>query len=569
MSNADIKIKSIQMTNWKCFKFKTFNFNDEMNTFQQENGFGKSSMFQAIIYCLYGKFPIGISDVKELKNDETKDIKLSLTLKDNISGQKIEIQRNILSGSKKVNYILFDGNKKSLSQGQMNDYLSGFCGSVNIFPLIWSDMPLNKNKIFDFNFIKNEVLKDEFSESELVLNNIKSEKFKINKDIKIKESILEKNGFTELKQIQDKLDELRKNETSLIKELKNQDKNDVQNDNIISKARICIENKKKFEDLKTELKNEIYSKDDISEYEGLLIKESRSKKIISEFSPNRGELIKRFEIFNLRKIRQIIEKNQEDKTCPCCNRKYNIIKGLNNEKINTTEELINELNGNVLSEDEFENAKKMLERLSEFDESKINNSKKYYRLEKDSNEIDNPEEIIKAYSEEIKNKWSDLENIQKKIKEVENSLNELNDLINLKDKISNLITLEKVVNRHAKEKTDHFLASILFESSKILTEIDPKYMGVYYDIEHSTYKVCMNKSGNIKILSYEVISSGEKSVLALSLIIAFRNVIGKTKGIPNFILFDESLSALDKEHLNTCFELLKNSNIQPFIVNHN
>lgn len=50
-----INISRLELTNFKCFRSKEFQFNDDIVTIRGRNGVGKTTIFDAILFCLFGK----------------------------------------------------------------------------------------------------------------------------------------------------------------------------------------------------------------------------------------------------------------------------------------------------------------------------------------------------------------------------------------------------------------------------------------------------------------------------------------------------------------------------------
>ena len=50
-----IRIEKLELTNFKCFRSQTFKFNQDIVTIQGRNGVGKTTIFDAILFCLFGK----------------------------------------------------------------------------------------------------------------------------------------------------------------------------------------------------------------------------------------------------------------------------------------------------------------------------------------------------------------------------------------------------------------------------------------------------------------------------------------------------------------------------------
>ena len=54
-------IKKLEVENWKCFeKKKIFNFEKHM-LLSYRNGYGKTSIMQAIEFAIFGKAPLGFN----------------------------------------------------------------------------------------------------------------------------------------------------------------------------------------------------------------------------------------------------------------------------------------------------------------------------------------------------------------------------------------------------------------------------------------------------------------------------------------------------------------------------
>ena len=51
----NIKIKRLELTNFKCFTHKELQFNDDVTTIKGRNGVGKTTIADAILWCLFGK----------------------------------------------------------------------------------------------------------------------------------------------------------------------------------------------------------------------------------------------------------------------------------------------------------------------------------------------------------------------------------------------------------------------------------------------------------------------------------------------------------------------------------
>lgn len=62
-----ITIKNLKLVNFKCFRQKEFTFNQHVTTILGRNGVGKTTIADAILFCLFGKNTAGQSDLELFK----------------------------------------------------------------------------------------------------------------------------------------------------------------------------------------------------------------------------------------------------------------------------------------------------------------------------------------------------------------------------------------------------------------------------------------------------------------------------------------------------------------------
>lgn len=65
-----IEIKRLELTNFKCFKHKEITFNGDVTTIKGRNGVGKTTIADAILWCLFGKNTQGQADFDLKTHDE-------------------------------------------------------------------------------------------------------------------------------------------------------------------------------------------------------------------------------------------------------------------------------------------------------------------------------------------------------------------------------------------------------------------------------------------------------------------------------------------------------------------
>lgn len=70
----DIRITHLSLVNFKCFRSKEFDFAKEITTVRGRNGEGKTTIADAILFCLFGKNTGGQSDLDLFKTQEDKKV---------------------------------------------------------------------------------------------------------------------------------------------------------------------------------------------------------------------------------------------------------------------------------------------------------------------------------------------------------------------------------------------------------------------------------------------------------------------------------------------------------------
>ena len=66
----NIKIKKLELTNFKCFRHKEFSFDSNITTIRGRNGVGKTTIADAILWCLFGKNAQGQADFDLKTHDD-------------------------------------------------------------------------------------------------------------------------------------------------------------------------------------------------------------------------------------------------------------------------------------------------------------------------------------------------------------------------------------------------------------------------------------------------------------------------------------------------------------------
>ena len=502
-----MKINRIRLENFKIHKNLEINF-DEKNIIMGENGVGKSSIFHAILFGLFGKDSISsvnISNVSSLIRIGSYNLNVELEISDRNTLYKIIRSSNNNGESKAILYegsrVIASGpdvvNKKIreilninrfekftdvlyIKQGDLGRYIN-LSGKIELTKLL--------EKIFDIEYyslilkvveglIKDLEKEKEYKEKEksLLLKDIELYK-NIFGDRDIEKLLEEINKYLELKKIRDNIYkdylELKTLEGGI-------DYNLLTQENYLNqklkeyeeKERELYDNILNFESERKNLKYENYSKDLLNS--SLEYLESRKKEL--EYLENVDEKELEYKLRELGEIYSNIEKYIEYKNIE------NEIKNIDNKKkelenniiilenkIKEEEEYLNILNREIsecpvckraLDEDLH---KKLLDQYRESlnkDKENLNKFKnEKNNLDKLYQEIESKYKYFLYIQGKIKDKinLSDIENekvrIEKEINEINYKINQINEYKIIKDTINYIKKNEfdKVIDNLRKE----------------------------------------------------------------------------------------------------------------------
>ncbi|PVU71042.1 hypothetical protein DDW05_01940 [Candidatus Nanobsidianus stetteri] len=502
-----MRINKIKLENFKIHKNLEINF-DEKNIIIGENGVGKTSIFQAILFGLFGKdslSSINISNVSSLIRIGSYNLNVELEISNGNTLYKI-IRSSNNNGESKA--ILYEGNKVISSgpdivnkkireilninrvekftdvlyikQGDLGRYIN-LSGKIELTKLL--------EKIFDIEYyslilkvveglIKDLEKEKEYREKE---RNLLSKDIELYKNIfgdrDIDKLLEEINKYLELKKIRDNIYkdylELKTLESGI-------DYNLLTQENYLNqklkeyeeKERELYDNILNLESERKNLKYENYSKDLLNS--SLEYLENRKKEL--EYLENVDEKELEYKLKELKEIYSNIEKYIEYKNIE------NEIKNIDNKKkelenniiilenkIREEEEYLNILNREIsecpvckraLDEDLHrkllnqyrESLNKDKENLNKFKNEKNNLDRQYQ-------EIENKYKYFLYIQGKIKDKinLSDIENekirIEKEINEISYKINQINEYKIIKDTINYIKKneLDKVIDNLRKE----------------------------------------------------------------------------------------------------------------------
>lgn len=546
--NVDSKVRltNLTMYNWKCFPFYSISFNDKSNFYNQQNGFGKTSIIQAIIYCIYGKMPSGFK-ISDLQNNQNEDIKLELDFI--VNGLMYKVKRNIYTNSSKKCFLIENGIEKELSINQINDKMESIFGDKKFIDVIWSQGPIINSNILKSSFCSN-IISEYLVDEKNFCDSLKIKNLALSKERKKIIDLISRTNKTqeEIKQIKGALTKQR---DALQDELKNKSKSSI-TDSQKKMAENCIIAKNRIAEIKS-ITSDIYSNEQISEYTRLKRNELKNRNIINNYSENLTKEFERFKvIFNARELSKLVKYNSSTGKCPVCE---------SNFKFNFTSEDLSHFD----EKEKFDNALDEINRLSTYNESIIELSKEYNRILIDANRFDDPQRIIDEFNARTDAEWEELNRLNRQIQTCEKIDISFDNLKDIDAEMKAIAKLVEISKEYEHQCINFYTKSIIFKATEMLTSIDDKYIGIFFDNTSGGYRVCTSDGTKLQTRAVETYSSGEKTVVALCLALSYKEIFA-----PNSVMIlDESLGTLDPGHLENCLELIEKIDCQTIIVAHN
>lgn len=530
------------------------------------NGVGKSSLIEAIYWCLFGK------TIREIKNDkivhghsksivevllklevQKNDKTLQYSIKRCLNPSKIEIScdnnditlstipsndafiKKILNANEELfnNAVIMTANNTLPFMAQKKvdkrKFLEGVF-NLNIF----GEMLLKARS--DFNDIKkqNDILSNSFINEQKNLEIFEKQKEK-NEEIKNKK----------IKEYSDKIIDIQKE----IKEVKN---NTLNIDKIDQEI-------KKFEDALINFKLNLEKKE----------------KELKNYTNNYTEIRVKLEtILNNKK-----ELEKKGEVCPVCNREYS------EKEIISIKEKLSEYSSKI---EEYEKTKQNLKEKMQESENKIKNikesifkienkiknlsdskNKEEIKEEKIKNleeKIKNLEDLIKEKREEKNDSENQIEKIKKSITQIEENLKEVKTSLSTLDNVKFVLSEEGVKTFIVKKLLDVLNDRLNFYLKKLEAPCTCYFNEQFEEtITNSDGKEC----------SYFNFSGGERKRIDIAILFMFQDILRYYSGtFFSLSMYDELFdSAIDETGIEKILEILKNrvdlNGESIYIISHN
>ena len=542
-----MRLNSIEMVNWKCFDHKKITF-DRLTLLNWKNGEGKTSLIQAIVLCLFDKRPDNL-DFASLV-DTSKPTKITLKFTHDAASYVIEREVGKTSA-----YKLYKNDELiSRTRTECKTILNRIIPE-SILTSLWGYESLCVSNVLNSSYLY-EILDNEFKDALNLRQHFTSNKSYNQKRFSTLEKAISNQKITDA-QVKALSDELEKIESKI------KEKAYISDSDVI-KAKQAKNDFETFKEIKAQLdKCKVYTydrdtclklkelgktKEEWDAYYKKISDELKVEKSKSTGSP----LIK----YPKHTISALIDESKKN-GCKCilCGGDFKEPKldydTIDNDKIQRLEAIL---------KDKLENR---------WDFNLFMESVRYWHLVKQLEPVKYVEDydfqsILDNYNEET-NKLYDAYNEKKALFESMNKdLAKINELLEAKDLYETDKKCISIVDEFIAQAKEHYAESIVESATKLVHEINPRYTKIF--LENGIYKAKLYDKDFIKesVLPVASLSNGEKTIVALSLILTIRDLF--MPAIP--LIMDESFVNLDADNVDAIKRLMNEDTSQWIVVSH-
>ena len=522
-------IKSLTLENWKCFKNKKkFEFeNHELMI--GKNGTGKTSKFEAILYAFYGKAPKGFN-LNTVRNDVDKPCEITLVFEYNNSEYKIH--RKFGSASP-VSELFINGKAICESVREIEQHINSII-DYKIVQQLWTGNLIGSD-ILTSSFLSDVVLKDIFEEPNKIISVLKARRFKNNKIVNSFEfdsSLNTKEIELEIEEIKAKLKDKTDSNINLAIRIKEQVK---ELEELVSKY--------SFDGIDSSISSKF-----LREYKNL---DKYKNELELELSKT-DTIYSKFSISELKKILDVSELNNK---CVICGNSFDS---------KHKEEILSEIANSGRSENKINELKEKISFIEKYDLELINAYNDKIKLESSINSMPNYQEVIDKYDEHNNELWDKVDSLQQRLTKSLIQDEKLKEINELKKVIESDADKLSIVQKYIEDAKNYYTSEILNKSSKYLMSINTRYKQIsIYENEFCVF--VENENGVVDLVSVQLLSKGEKTMVALALLFSIHSLF-----VPELpLLFDETFVALDNENLSKVQSFLNSrKDVQMFIITH-
>lgn len=540
-----MKIHKLKMKNWKSFTSHTEVF-DDMNIINYPNGYGKTSMFEAIIFALYGKRPSGWS-FSDLSNDPEKESIVELDFSYSIDDKfhDIKIIRKFKKSSSVVLYQ--DGQQITTSAGKTIEFINNIV-PYNIISVMWSEDSLKYSDILKPDFIINEIFSYIFRDPNTIISEYKKKIYVLNQNIKSLEKDININVEKDIEIV-----------VLNIEHIKNQIKDGKKGSYTKEQYMKALSAQEAFKKIENINVDKIPTLDIISKWKRVVNGQTPSAAILNLDYTLRLEKTKQSESPMSKIPSQTLKyiKDESEKIGK------SIITG-QQWRPKYSKNINKLLEEGIADENLIERLEKTIEFIKKYTSEEISNAEIYWNNERIASQVPNFEEIIKTYDENSNLLWGELEKLENRRRILDIQKKEFKNYNKLKSEMQSLIERRNKVQEYITLASEYYSDNVTMRASEILNNLNPRYDQLYLEDGKYYVSVLGESMQTLSLSKVHKLSSGEKTLVAISIILAAHNLF-----FPDMpLLFDESFSSLDKENISSLKPLFKNSGFQTFIITH-
>lgn len=528
-------INFIELENWKCYPTKRkFNFKQHQLIIAK-NGTGKSSLFEAISFGIWGKAPVGFN-FNTVRNNDSKQCRVFISFDLKMSGTIVNatIER-IFGCAKPLSELKIDGKLVCESVRTIEAYMNELV-NFRIVEQLWTSS-LKDSSILRDDFFTKTILEDILKDPLSLVSHYKSKMLSMNRQI---------NSFDDSSLLN--AEEISKEMTKIKSKLKAKNKGDI------NLANFALDASKKIKKISKSFK--------------LLGEKGLNESLVKEFSkifPQRENISKNLRLeldkkntiyskFNHNELRKIISFSEQDKSCVICGGEFN---HTHREKIES------DLLSTGRSEDRIKLYQDQLALIDKFSEEDVNLYVEYLKLESSIQRCPNYDTIIKENDEQNNKLWDKFDKLQKDYAKAIKQQQDLKHINELRKEVASCKDKLSLLDEYVEDASNYYTSKLMEKASQYLNLINNRYKQIC--LYEGSFSVMVEQEDlALNLLPVARLSGGEKTMCALSLLFAVHNLI-----VPEIsLLFDETFSALDAENLEQVQRFLRTQKTQIFVITH-
>ena len=521
-------IRQLIVQNWKCWlQTRTFTF-DQLQIINRRNGTGKTSLFEAITFAIWGKTPVGFN-MNTVRNDDSKMAMVDIYFE--LNGDDVRILRKFPISSVSELYVngqLVAESVRSIEQW-MNERIS-----YAVVSQLWTNN-LIQSDLLQATFFTKTILEDKLGDPNKLLaeyraqvRQLKTERSKITLDTSLPNE-----------------DEVRKQLAEIEAELQK----GVVNQRELALARLAKDAANvsdPFPELSTRELSDI-----LARCQKIIKKDGNLASLREQLEAETKKTESLWSKYPQTVIRQMLANSHGH--CELCKKR------LSEPKL---QGFISAIDSGGRSEDRITYLRESILLLA-FWESKLEKVSAVLSSRKTISDCPNWKEVLDRYDADNESKWNKYRELQGTLERINRNNQNLKRIKQIDADVADATEKGIFLSDYVKQSTSYWTNSILERASGTLQTVNGRYQqAVLY--ENNLHILVEDERHSLTLLPVQRLSNGEKTLVALSILFAIHSLF--VPEIP--LLFDEAFSALDKENLAVVQTLIRNHNGQIFIITH-